>query len=344
MKKTLLVCLLTLTLLASACTPAEPGTLIVMTHSSFDVSEEVVAAFESQYNAKVQFIASGDTGSALNKAILSADNPVADVFYGVDNTFLSRALAENIFEAYHSPLLEGIPDEFRLDPEDRALPVDYGDVCLNYDIAYFADRGLQPPQNLEDLLLPEYRGMLVVQDPASSSPGLAFLLATIARFGTDGYLPYWQGLVENDVKVVSDWTNAYYAEFTRWGGAYPVVVSYSSSPAFELIEAEEPMATPPTAAITADGACFRQVEFVGILRGTPNRRLAEQWVDFMLSTTFQEDMPFQMYVFPVNPEAALDQAFVDFLTNPLAPGFLPPADIAANRETWINAWREAVLK
>ena len=344
MKKILIVFLVALAWLASACTPSEPGTLIVMTHSSFNVSEEVVAAFESQYNAKVQFIASGDTGSALNKAILSADNPIADVFYGVDNTFLSRALDENIFEAYHSPLLEDIPDEFKLDPEDRALPVDYGDVCPNYDIAYFEERGLPPPQNLEDLLLPQYKGMLAVQDPASSSPGLAFLLATIAHFGEDGYLAYWQGLVENDVKVVADWEYTYYVEFTRSGGQRPIVVSYSSSPSFEVIYAEEPMDTPPTAVITADGACFRQVEFVGILRGTHNQRLARQWVDFMLSTTFQEDMPLRMYVFPVNPQAVLDEGFVSFLSIPEAPGFLPPEEIAANRETWINAWRETVLK
>lgn len=344
MKKSLIFALLILAWLASACAPAEPGVLTVLTHNSFAVSEEVIAAFESQYNAKVQFIPAGDTGSVLNKAILSADNPLADVFYGVDNTFLSRALEENIFEPYHSPLLENIPDTFRLDPEDRALPVDYGDVCLNYDIAYFEERGLTPPQNLEDLLLPKYKGMLVVQSPASSSPGLAFLLATIAHFGTDGYLPYWQGLVENEMKVVSDWESAYYAEFTRWGGAYPIVVSYSSSPPFEVLYAEEPMESPPTGVITAEGACFRQVEFVGILRGTPNRTLAEQWIDFMLSTTFQEDMPLQMYVFPVNPQAGLDQIFVDFLSIPQAPGYLPPEEIAANREAWIDAWREIVLK
>ena len=123
-----------------------------------------------------------------------------------------------------------------------------------------------------------------------------------------------------------------------------MVVSYGSSPPFEVIYAQEPMDTPPTGVITADGSCYRQIEFVGILKGTEKRALAEKWVDFMLSTTFQEDMPLQMYVFPVNPEAKLDQAFLDFLAVPDNPVMLDPALITENREKWINDWRETVLQ
>ncbi len=224
-------------------TPASPRTLKVMTHDSFAVSEAVLTQFETQYNVKVQFLKSGDTGTALNKAILSRNNPLADVFYGVDNTFLSRALDEDIFEAYASPLLAEIPQEFRLDAQNRALPVDYGDVCLNYDRTYFNEKGLTPPESLKDLLKPEYKGLLVVENPASSSPGLAFLLATIGVFGEDGYLDYWKGLVANDLLVVNDWETAYYTEFSGSSGKgpRPIVVSYNSSPAFEVIYAETPM-------------------------------------------------------------------------------------------------------
>lgn len=324
--------------------PDEPRKLTVMTHDSFEVAEEVVAIFESEHNVEVVFLKAGDTGTAVNKAALSAGEPLADVFYGVDNTFLSRALDEEIFEAYDSPLLDVIPVEFKLDPENRALPVDYGDVCLNYDKAFFETGTLTPPQNLEDLLKPEYAGLLVVQNPATSSPGLAFLFATIGTFGTDGYLEYWQGLVENDVKVVNDWETTYYTEFTRWGGAYPIIVSYGSSPPVEMLYAEEPMDEPPTAVVTGAGSCFRQIEFVGILRGTENRELAEAWVDFMLSPIFQEDMPLKMFVFPVNPEAQLDQAFVDYLAVPDHPVILDSAEISANREEWIQAWTEVVLR
>jgi len=321
-----------------------PRTLTVMTHDSFAASESVITAFENANNVKVQFISSGDAGTALNKAILSKDNPFADVFYGVDNTFLSRALAENIFEPYNSPLLKDIPDQYNLDPQDRALPVDWGDVCLNYDKTYFAKNNLPPPQNLEDLLKPQYKDLLVVENPATSSPGLAFLLATIGHFGTDKYLDYWKSLVANNVLVVNDWNTAYYTNFSFSGGDRPVVVSYGSSPPFEVIESKDPNKVPTTAVVTGDGSCFRQIEFVGILRGTKNLDLAQKWVDFMLSTTFQEDMPLQMYVFPVNPNAKLDATFQKYLAIPEHPAYVSPQDIAANREAWINAWTETVLK
>jgi thiamine transport system substrate-binding protein len=325
--------------------PGSPRTLTVMTHDSFAVSDKVLAAFEEANNVKLQILKSGDVGTALNKAILSKDRPLADVFYGVDNTFLSRALQEGIFDAYTSPLLDKIPAEFKLDPQNGALPVDYGDVCLNYDRAYFSEHNLQPPQTLQDLLKPEYKSLLVVENPATSSPGLAFLLTTIGNAGEGGYLDYWKGLVANDVLVVNDWNSAYYTEFSGSSGKgpRPIVVSYNSSPAFEMIYAEKPLKEPPTAAIVQDQTCFRQVEFVGILKGTQNRDLAEKWVDFMLSTTFQEDMPLQMFVFPVNPDAKLNDTFSKYLSIPAKTAQISPEMIAANREKWLQDWTQTVL-
>jgi len=332
-------------LLLTACgTPAGPRTLTVMTHDSFAASDEVIQAFETANNATVEILLSGDAGTAVNKAVLSKNAPLADVFYGLDHSFLSRALDEGIFEPYNSPLLAGIPAPFRLDPQNRALPVDFGDVCLNYEVAYFEENGLPVPQSLDDLRQPAYRGLLTVENPATSSPGLAFLFATIAVYGEDGYLAYWQDLVANEVNIVNDWETAYYTEFSQWGGSDPLVVSYGSSPPFEVLFAETPIDAPPTAAITADNTCFRQVEFVGILAGTENRDLAEAWVDYMLSPAFQEDIPLQMFVFPVNPDARLDQAFVDYLDVPAAPALLDPALIAANRDRWIEAWTQTILR
>jgi thiamine transport system substrate-binding protein len=330
----------------SPTTSAQPAarTLKVMTHDAFAVSEEVVTTFEKENNVKVEFLKLGDAGTALNKAILSKSNPLADVFYGVDNTFLSRALTEGIFDPYASPLLSQIPDQFKLDPQNQALPVDYGDVCLNYDKNFFKGKNIAPPQNLEDLLKPDYKSLLVVENPATSSTGLAFLLATIGQFGETGYLDYWKGLVGNDVLVVNDWTQAYNTEFTRGGGTRPVVVSYGSSPAFEVVDASKPPSEPPTAAVVSDGSCFRQIEFVGILNGTPNHDLAEKWVDFMLGKTFQEDMPLQMYVFPVNQQAKLNDVFTKYLSVPQKPAYVSPADIAANRDKWIQAWTQTVLR
>ncbi|MFC1878469.1 thiamine ABC transporter substrate binding subunit [Chloroflexota bacterium] len=343
-----LICLL---LAACSSTPQAatqplPASLKVMTHDSFALSEQTLQTFQEKYNVEVRFVKSGDTGTALNKAILSKEAPLADILYGVDNTFLSRALDEGIFEAYESPILEKIDDQFKLDPQNRVLPVDYGDVCLNYDIGYFAEKGLTPPTSLDDLLQPQYKSLLVVQNPATSSPGLAFLLTTIGQFGPDGYLAYWQKLVDNDVLVVNDWETAYYTEFSGSSGQgpRPLVVSYNSSPAFEVIYAETEISEPPTAAVVNDGACFRQIEFAGILKGTKNRQLAEKWIDFMLSTAFQQDMPLQMFVFPVNPAAQLEEAFINHLAIPQKTSFVSPQDIADNREQWLQDWTEAVLR
>jgi len=330
-----------------ACTsrPTGPQTLTVMTHDSFAATEEVIKAFEEANQAKVTFLKSGDTGEALNKAILSKGAPLADVFYGVDNTFLSRALEADIFEPYAAPALKNIPAEFQLDASQRALPVDYGDVCINYDKAYFASHNLAVPQRLEDLTRPEYRGLLVVENPATSSPGLAFLLATIAHFGDAGYLDYWRDLRANGLVVVDGWETAYYSNFSASSGKgpQPMVVSYATSPAAEVIFASTPLTDAPTASVTAAETCFRQIEFVGILKGTRQRALARKFVDFMLSPQFQADLPGQMFVYPVLPGVELPEAFVKYAQIPSQPARLDPAEIAAKREAWIQAWTEAVL-
>jgi thiamine transport system substrate-binding protein len=346
MKRLLVVALAlgALTLLA-ACGPQEPSTVRLMTHDSFSVSEEVLQAFEEENNIIVELLPSGDTGAALNQAILSKDDPLADLFFGVDNTFLSRALEAGIFERYDAPALENVPDQFQLDPQNRLLPVDYGDVCLNYDKAWFAAAGLAPPSGLEDLTQPQYADLLVVENPATSSPGLAFLLATIGHFGPENYLSYWADLRTNGVLVTDGWEDAYWGQFTAASdGDRPIVVSYASSPPAEVYYAEQEITEPPTASVLADGSCFRQIEFVGILAGTEQRAAAEELVDFMLSVRFQEDIPLQMFVFPVNPDARLPDLFVRFAQVPERPAAVDPAEIETNRERWIQAWTEAVLR
>jgi thiamine transport system substrate-binding protein len=344
--KRLMFLLLSFTLALSACAPKGPTELTVMTHDSFAASQDVIQAFEQANSVKVTFLASGDAGAALNKAILTKDAPLADVFYGVDNTFLSRALNADIFETYQSPALVKIPAAFQLDPSHRLSPVDYGDVCINYDKAYFVGKNLPVPMTFEDLLKPEYKGLLVVENPATSSPGLAFLLATIAHYGDPGYLTFWVKLRDNGVVVVNDWETAYYTNFSASSGKgpQPMVVSYASSPPAEVIFAQPPLSDAPTASIVGPDTCFRQIEFVGILKGTQHRALAEKFVDFMLSKQFQEDMPLQMFVYPVNPDATLPDAFVKYAQIPDQPAQLDPATMAANRDKWIQAWTDTVLQ
>jgi thiamine transport system substrate-binding protein len=336
---------------APTATPAaspEPQTVRMMTHDSFDISEEVLNAFEEEHNAKVEVLKAGDAGVVLNQAILSKDNPLADVLYGVDNTLLSRALEADIFEPYESPLLEKIPDRLEIDEQHRALPVDYGDVCLNYDIAWFEDEELEPPTQIEDLTKPDYEGLTVVENPATSSPGLAFMLATIGHFGEEGdytWLDYWADLQANDVLVTEGWSEAYYEQFTYGGGGdRPIVVSYASSPPVEVHFAEEPFEEAPTGVVVGNGSCFRQIEFVGVLRNAQNPELARAWVDFMLGQTFQEDIPLHMFVFPANEDAALPEVFAEFAVIPDNPISVDYTAIEANRESWIDAWTETVLQ
>ena len=332
-----------------AAAPASRQTVTVMTHDSFNVSQQVVDQFQVECGCDVRFLKSGDAGLALNKAILSKDTPLADVFFGVDNTFLSRALRAGIFEPNASPALAGMPVELKLDPSHQLLPVDFGYVNLNYDKKYFAEKNLPLPKTLRDLADPKYRGLLVVENPATSSPGLAFLLTTVAVFGEQGdytYLDFWSDLRNNDVQVSDGWEDAYNSTFSggAGGGERPLVVSYATSPAAEVYFADPQPAESPTGNILPPGQSFRQVEFVGILKGATHPDLARKWVDFMLGAAFQADVPLQMWVYPARTGAPLPEVFQRYAEVPQQPAQMTPEQIDANRERWLGAWTQTVLR
>lgn len=317
-----------------ATTPQE---LWLVTHESFSVSEEVLAAFEEAHGAEVIIIPLNDSGAMVNQSILSINNPLGDVMYGVDNAFLSRALQAGIFEPYESPALAQVPDDFEVDPAHQVTPIDYGDVCLNYDKAFFEAEGIAPPASLEDLTNPAYENMTVVENPASSSPGLAFLLATVAHFGEEGWETYWTALRANGVLVTEGWSEAYFGEFTAGGGdgTRPIVVSYASSPA---------AAGGQTASVLSDGSCFRQIEFAGVLKNGKNPTLARAFIDFMLTSAFQNDLSAQMYVYPVLEGATVSEEFSLYAASPTVPAILTPDFIESNRDTLIERWTEIVLR
>lgn len=353
--------LLLVLLLLAACQPVAPvavpppsslndqtaTTLVLASHDSFNISEEVLAQFEATHNVQLQLLALGDAGEALNKIILSKDAPLADLFFGVDNTFLSRALGADVFVPYASPQLAEIPDELELDIEHRLSPVDVGYVNLNADTAYFAENNLPLPQTLEDLTKPAYKGLLVAINPATSSPGLAFLLATISHFGEDGYLDFWQALRDNDVLLTNGWSEAYYDHFTVGSGGSgdrPIVVSYSTSPPADVLYATDGRSEPASVNLNLDGGVFRQIEFVGILQGTQQPELAQALVDFMLSQAFQADVPLQMFVYPAVPETPLPDLFTQFAEQPTIAAQVDAATIDANREKWLDAWTNVMLR
>ncbi len=297
--------------------------------------------FTADTGIEVELLKSQDAGTMLSKAILTAGNPEGDVMWGVDNTLLSRAIEQRVFDDYESPAAADVDSRFTdLVPNGEATPVDYGDVCVNYDIAAMEAAGLEPPTSFEQLAQPEYASKLVVENAGTSSPGLAFLLASIAEFGDDGWERFWTQLHDNGVQVVDGWNEAYYTSFTRAGGDRPMVVSYGSSPPFEVLYSTAPLTTAPTG-VVAD-TCFRQVEFAGVLRGTDNPDGARKLIDFLLSERYQREVAMNLFVFPVSPDVTLDPAFVEYATIPDDPLTLDPAVIDENREGWIERWTELV--
>jgi thiamine transport system substrate-binding protein len=338
------------TSIAEDTTPsAETVTLVV--YDSFPEADtslnDALAEFSADTGIDVEILVAGDTGTMLSKASLTAGNPEGDVMWGIDNTLLSRAIDDEVFEPYVATgIADGSididPEFLELVPNGEATPVDYGDVCVNYDIGWYAERDLDPPASLADLADPAYAGQFVVQNPATSSPGLAFLLATIHEYGLEGWQDYWSRLGENGVEVVDNWTQAYYERFS-WagGGPTPMVVSYGSSPPAEVIFADPPRDDSPTGVI--EDTCFRQVEFAGVLRGTDAPDAAERLVDFLVSERFQSELALNLFVYPVNEAVELPPEFVEFAVVPDASRALDPALIDAERSTWIDEWTELVL-
>ena len=340
------IALTILVLVVAACGDASadgPQTIRLVTHDSFFVSDGIIESFEAASGHTVEILQVGDAGTMINQAVLSKDNPIADVMFGIDNNFLGRALDEGLFIKYESPLLDSVPDQLELD--SHVTPIDFGDICLNYDVAGLAERGLEPPDSLAALTEERFSDLLVVEHPGTSSPGLAFMLATISEFGEEGdytWLDFWSELATNGVLVSAGWEDAYYGSFSGGSGAgdRPIVVSYASSPPAEVIFADPPVTEAPTGVVEA--GCFRQIEFAGILAGTEVEGAAQELVDFMLSIEFQEDIPLNMFVFPANEDATLPAEFIEYTIVPESPATLSPDEIDANRSRWIEEWAEVV--
>lgn len=323
---------------SSTSPSATPDTEVtVVTHDSFAVPDAVLAAFEASTGIHVTFVASGDAGALTNKLILTKDAPLGDVAYGIDNTFATRATNAGIFVDYTSSVPAAADAaKYAVAGAPALTAVDYSDVCLNYDIGYFAKHGLAVPQTLDDLVKPEYKGLLSVTNPATSSPGLAFLLATIAAKG-DAWPDYWKALAANGLRVTASWSDTYYTDFSapNYGGAYPLVLSYASSPPDEIIDGK------PTTAALLD-TCFRQVEYVGVLKGAKHPTAARKVVDWMLSDAFQAAMPENMYVYPVSTSVTVPAAWAKYAPLSPRPFSMDPTKIDANRDAWIQRWTQVV--
>jgi thiamine transport system substrate-binding protein len=324
---------------------AGPVTLTLLAHDSFTPTPGIFDAFTADTGIAVEVIQSGDAGQLVTKAVLTSGNPEGDVLWGVDNTLLSRALEADVFSAYETPNTASMSAALLRDiPGHEVTPVDSGDVCINYDIDWFKTHNIAPPLTLDALTGKQYANLLVVPSALSSSPGLAFLMATIAEFGTDGWQSYWKSLRENGVLVVDGWTQAYNTEFSGASGKgdRPIVVSYSSSPPAEVIFADPPVDAAPTA--VASLTCFEQIEYAGILRGTKHMAEAKLLIDYLTDLVFQNDLPLTQFVFPVHSGAVLPEAFTKYALRPENPLRLDANVIATNRTAWLDEWSAIVLK
>ncbi|MFD8566078.1 thiamine ABC transporter substrate binding subunit [Streptomyces sp. NPDC059639] len=324
-------------------------TVTLVSHDSWAVSKSVLADFEKSSGYQVKVLKDGDAGEAVNKAILSKGNPQGDVFFGVDNTLLSRALDNGVFASYKAKGLSEVKEQYQLDAQkNRVTPIDTGDICVNYDKKYFEQHHLTPPSSFADLTKPEYKDLLVTENASTSSPGLGFLLGSAASYGDDGWQGYWKKLKANGVKVVDGWEQAYNEEFSgsaggkKAGGERPLVVSYASSPPVEAIYSDPQPKTSPVG--VAKGTCFQQIEFAGLLDGAKNEKGGQALIDFLISKKFQEDMPLNMFVDPVTKNATAPAAYTKYAVPVDDAETMAPRKIADNRDDWVKAWTSLVLK
>jgi thiamine transport system substrate-binding protein len=320
--------------------PEASKDVVLVTHDSFVLPKKLVARFEAQSGYHLVVHAAGDGGTLTNKLVLTKDDPTGDVAFGVDNTFASRALDAGVFAPYDVTLPPGA-DRYLLPGDDHRLaPVDNGNVCVNVDTTWFAAHHVPPPRTLGDLTDPAYHGLLAVPGATTSSTGLAFLLATIARYG-DGWASYWHDLMANDPTLTDGWSQAYETDFTQGGGhgRQPIVVSYDSSPAFTVPKG----ATTSTTKALLD-TCFRQVEYAGVLAGARNVKGAQAFVDFLLGRAAQKALPDSMYVFPVRSGTPLPAAWARYAVQPSRPFTVAPAEITAHRDEWLRQWSDIVSR
>ena len=309
------------TLLLAGCTSIanqqEPPIVRLATHDSFVISDDLIKSFEELSGQKLEIIRLGDTGSLTNQLVLTKNAPIADAVFGIDNTFLPVAQQNKILDA-------------------APVEIDYSDVCFNYDIDYFQSNQITPPNTWEDLTDPSFKSLTVVTDPKLSSPGLAFLATTVSKFGlTADFTKYWSDLASNDLLVAGSWEDAYFVNFTRYGGTRPIVLSYASSPAAELDES----GTPKTKALL-DG-CFRQIEYASVISGAENKKGAEALVTFLTSKEFQDSVAENMYVYPSNQSASVPESW-SMAALPAASNLGAELDFQSDKETWLQKWQEAI--
>lgn len=334
------------------------ATLRILDHGAFAAFDSAAERFEELTGAEVEHVEEADTGSALNRAILDRGDPQFDVLYGVDNALLLKAVTEDVFQRYTPQLAPLVADEFvffgDLSAGWPATPVDHGYIALNMDHGHEAFGEDQRNTTVENLFdVRDHADLFVTQDPRTSTPGLGFLLVTIGVFGIDNaydWEDYWDELLDGGALVTHDWGTAYERHFSGGYGQYteghlgdrPIVTSYTESPAVEVFFESFPADERADVLLTHQNrpAVFHQVQTMGVLKGTENRAVAEAWIEFTLTTDFQDLAAPENAVYPVVAGVSVDDVYGDLDPEPGTFGTIGMdwRDIGANLDGWLAAW------
>ena len=325
---------------SSTAAAQEAKELRVVVHNSFSLPKPLLAQFEQQAGVKLSIIKGGDAGEMLNKLILTRAHPIADVVFGLDNTLLAKAQAAGVIAPYAGPAQQRAA---AASLSGGVVAVDYGFVTINYDKTAFAKSGLALPKSLADLTLPAYRDLLVVQNPATSSLGHAFLIATVSSMGEEAAFDWWAKMRANGVKVAKGWSEAYYTEFSKNGGTRPLVVSYSTSPAAEVFYSKEKITESPTGNLFLKGGVFRQIEGVALIKGGAQTESAGRFVEFLRSLAVQEALQTTMWMFPAESGVARPDVMRHAAETTVFEA--PRSETIANKgPDWVSRWTKVVLK
>lgn len=333
----LLCALLVLSVLA-ACSSG-PTTLTVDIADGIIIKPELIQEFEKANDAKV-----------VLRSVLSAEAMVskpitADVAYGLDSYTAGRAIGSGQFEGYAAIRLDKVPATFRADAKNTLVPIDVNYVTVNYDKNWFAMRGISQPTTLKGLTDKAYFHRFVLTNPDNTPIGLGFLLMTIGSFPQGSDYPwqqFWRDLQMNAMHPVPSWNEAYGLQFTasqRTGaptdGLHPLCLSFAAAAVADM---QFNNRTDSVIGNIGDTG-FAQVRYAGITKTSPQRKLAEKFIDLLLSENFQKELAPQMFVYPARSDITLPERFAAHAPPPKTVLALSPEMIEQNRQRWIDEWK-----
>ncbi|AKI03167.1 thiamine ABC transporter, periplasmic binding protein [Hoeflea sp. IMCC20628] len=309
-------------------------TLTIYTYDSF-TSEwgpgpKIEAAFEANCDCDLKWVGVADGVALLNRLKLEGKNAEAGIVLGLDTNLVTEAKATGLFEAHGLDTdAVSVPGGYS---DDVFIPYDYGHFAVIYDTETISN----PPKSLNDLVEGDPKQKIVIQDPRTSTPGLGLLLWMKSVYGDDAAAA-WEKLGKRVLTVTPGWSESY-GLFTS--GEAPMVLSYTTSPAYHMVAEETDRYQ---AAEFAEGH-YLQIEVAGLLANAPDKDLARQFLSFMMTPAFQNEIPTNNWMMPAAPVSMdLPEAFSK-LVSPEKTFLYSSDEVAENRAAWIEEWLGAMSR